>query len=83
MPKRKHVKKNVAAPCTDANQHQRERIVEQQRQADIRAKKLEELRRQYEEEMKKRKELEERKENAPAIISPTITPAVERDVANE
>lgn len=83
MPKRKHVKKQPVVPCTDANQRERERIAEHQRQAAIRARKLEELQKQYEEEVQRRKEMEERKKNEPAIISPTITPATDRDVANE
>lgn len=31
MPKRKHVKKNKIVPCTDANQHVRERAALQQK----------------------------------------------------
>lgn len=82
MPKRKHTKRQPVVACSDANQHVRESLKEKARIAEAKQKKFEELRKMYEEEMKRREE-ESKKDKTPQIISPTITPAVERDVANE
>ena len=40
MPKRKHVKKNKIVPCTDANQHVREREALEQRKINYAIKKM-------------------------------------------
>lgn len=83
MPKRKHVRKHPVIACSDANQNARESLKERARIAQARAKKLEMLREQYMSEIQRRREEENREETKPAIISPTITPATGRDVANE
>ena len=82
MPKRKHTKKRQVVICSDANQHVRESLSERVRIAEAKQRKFEELRKMYEEEAKRREE-ESKKDKMPQIISPTITPAEERDVANE
>ena len=82
MPKRKHTKKQPVVACSDANQHVRESLKEKARIAEAKQKKFEELRQMYLEEAKRREE-ESKNKKMPQIISPTITPAVERDVANE
>jgi hypothetical protein len=82
MPKRKHTKKHQITPCSDTNQHARESLREKARIAEAKQKKFEELRQMYLEEAKRREE-ESKNKKMPQIISPTITPAVERDVANE
>lgn len=82
MPKRKHTKKHQITPCSDANQHVRESLRERVRIAEAKQRKFEELRQMYLDEAKRREE-ESKKDKMPQIISPTITPAVERDVANE
>lgn len=43
MPKRKHVKKNKIVPCTDANQHARERAALQQKKINYALKKMAQL----------------------------------------
>lgn len=40
MPKRKHVKKNKVVPCTDANQHVRERAALQQKKINYALRKM-------------------------------------------
>lgn len=80
MPKRKHVKKNVVAPCADANQNTRKSIAERERVASAMAKKYEMLRQQYMEEMKRR---EEEKDVIGKVLNPTYTPDPGRDVAND
>lgn len=85
MPKRKHVKKQPVVVCGDANQRTRESIRERERIAEAKQKKFEMLRQQYFEELQRQRDAEEGalKYMKPDIISPTITPAPDRDVANE
>lgn len=82
MPRRKHTKKQAVVACTDANQRVRESLRERARIAEAKQKKFEMLREQYMEEMKRREEAAN-KDKQPMIISPTITPATDRDIANE
>ena len=85
MPKRKHTKKSQVVVCSDANQHVRESLREKVRIAEAKQRKFEELRQMHLEEAKRREE-ESKKDKMPQmpqIISPTIIPAVERDVTNE
>lgn len=82
MPKRKHTKKQPLVACTDANQRTKESLIERARVAEAKQKKIQELRERYLAEMAKREE-ESKKDETPQTTSPTITPAVERDVANE
>ena len=78
MPKRKHTKKQPLVACTDANQRVKESLIERARVAEAKQKKIQELRERYLAEMAKREE-----ESKRDTTSPTITPALERDVANE
>jgi hypothetical protein len=82
MPRRKHTKKQAVVACTDANQRVRESLRERARIAEAKQKKFEMLREQYMEEMKRREEAANN-DKKPMIISPTITPATDRDIANE
>lgn len=70
MPSRKHVKKNRVVPCTDANQHERERIAEKKRVAEAMTRRYEMLKEQYEAEMKRR-ELMKQPTTSPTILNPT------------
>ena len=79
MPRRKHTKTQAVVACTDANQRVRESLLERARIAEAKQKKFEMLREQYMEEMKRREEAAKK----PMIISPTISPATDRDIANE
>lgn len=85
MPRRKHTKKQSVVACGDANQRVRESIRERERLAEAKQKKFEMLRQQYLDELQRQKDAEEGalKYMKPDIISPTITPAPDRDVANE
>ena len=82
MPRRKHTKKQAVVACTDANQRVRESLRERARIAEAKQKKFEMLREQYMEEMKRREEAANNNKK-PMIISPTISPATDRDIANE
>lgn len=75
MPKRKHVKKNIITPCTDANQHIRERNAERARKNAAMQTKIEMFREQYEAEMKRR-ELQSKSTASPTVLNPTVTPDI-------
>ncbi len=72
MPKRKHVKRKLVVPCTDANQHAKESIETKKRLAEIMERKYKDMMKQYEDEMKRR---EETKPVVPEAKAKVIDPA--------
>lgn len=78
MPKRKHVKKNLVAPCTDTNQHVIESNKERLRVLEAKRKRFEKLREEYLKEVKRKQDMAEGK--AP---TPVIKPVESRDPVND